>query len=330
MSNRRQFVAAAAAITSAAILGHPATAQQASPAATGTFPRDVEGTFGMVTIPAKPERVAAVSDWYEVDYLMAQGVSPIIYGYTNRWDQGLAPWLAEVGGDGLPFFDFEGSAEVDVEALAAAAPDLIIADPYLAEQVIDQLNGIAPTIGIPTPYSGSNDWRDAQIVVGEATGNEAEAAAAIAETEAVIAAGAELLAPYADRTVTVAYTTAYNGGSLFFAPDDSQEAALIRALGLNFAGHTDNSPQSMESLDLLADVDILLSYDDADNQEFLEGNELFQILPVATNGQYTTITPLESRAIFAPTTLSVRWVIPALVEAITAAAEGNGKVVGEG
>lgn len=330
---RRGFIGTASAVLAAASLAARASAQatpDASPAASpvaGQWPRTVHGSLGDVTIEAKPARVVAVSDWYEVDYLMAQGVKPILYGYTNRWGAGVSPWLVAAGGEELETYDLEGSAEPDLEVIAAANPDLIVADPYIAEQVVSQLNAIAPTVGLPTPYSGSSDWREAQVLTGQATGDEAAAAAAIAETERAIADGRTQLAPYADRTVTIAYTSAYNGGSLFFATDDGQEATLIRELGVRFKGHTDNSPQSMETVNTLQDADILLSFDDEDNQKYLEQNPLFQSLPVAGNGQYQTLSTIASRAIFAPSTLSVRWVIPELVEAIATAAEGKGKKV---
>ncbi|CAN0470231.1 unnamed protein product [Phaeothamnion confervicola] len=83
----------------------------------------------------------------------------------------------------------------------------------------------------------------------------------------------------------------------------------------------------METVNTLQGADILLSFDDADNQRYLEQNPLFQSLPVAGNGQYQTLSTIASRAIFAPSTLSVRWVIPQLVEAIASAAEGRGKKV---
>jgi ABC-type Fe3+-hydroxamate transport system substrate-binding protein len=168
---------------------------------------------------------------------------------------------------------------------------------------------------IPTAYSGSKDWRTAQVLVGAATGREADAARAIADTEAEIARGREALSAYADRTVTIAYTTAYNGGSLFISPSDSQEAGIVRDLGVQFQGGADNAPQSLETIRQLADVDILISYGYEDNR-ILEESPLFLGLPVATNGQYQPVPPILARAMFAPSTLSVRYVVPELVTAI--------------
>jgi iron complex transport system substrate-binding protein len=277
----------------------------------------VNDLFGPVTIPVAPERVVALSDWYEVDYLLAVGIRPVLYGYTNRYGQGVAPWVNENGGEGLTTYDLEGAAEPDLEAISAATPDLIVADPYISEQIIDQLRQIAPTVVIPTSYSGSKDWRTAQILVGRATGREAEAAQAIADTEATIDLGREELSAYADRRVTIAYTTAYNGGSLFMSVNDSQESGIIRDLGV----------QSLETIQQLADVDILISYGYEDNW-ILEESPLFLGLPVASNGQYQPIPPILARAMFAPSTLSVRYVVPELVTAIRTAAEGNGKRLG--
>ncbi|MGC4189611.1 MAG: ABC transporter substrate-binding protein [Thermomicrobiales bacterium] len=329
---RRGFIGAASAILAASAAGSvraegtPEASPTSSPV-TGVWPRTIHGSLGDVTIEAKPTRVAAVSDWFEVDYLMAQGVRPLIYGFTNRYGQGVSPWLIEAGGEDLETYDLEGANEPDLELIAAIRPDLIVADPYIAEQIVAPLNEIAPTVGVPAPYSGSEDWREGQIIVGQATGNEEAAAAAIAETEHVIAEGKARLAPYADRTVTIAYAASYNGGTLYFATNSGQEATLIRELGMKFAGATQNEGLSLEKINMLADVDILLSYDFLENGTYLEGNSLFQSLPVASNGQYEAVSASAARALFAQTTLSVRWVIPQLVDAITAAAEGRGKKV---
>ncbi len=328
--SRRSILGGAIAGAGALAFGRAAHAQStpvASPVP-GAWPRTIPAANGDITIAAPPQRIVATSDWYEVDYLMAVGVEPILYGYTNRYGLGIAPWLSEVGGDKLESFPMpeEGPA---LELIAAKQPDLIIADPYFAETIADQLAAIATTVAIPTPYTGSNNWREGQIVVGQAVGKEAEAAEAIAVTEQLAAAGKAELASLAGRKVTIAYATEYNGGSLFFSEPGSQESTIVEDLGLTFFPlGPDNTPQSMELVGNLTEADILISYDNFNGPAILEANPLFQQLPAVKEGRYAVVSGLTGRALFAPTTLSVRYAITGLKEAILAAAAGNGRKVG--
>lgn len=299
----------------------------ASPVA-GEWPRTIATASGEVTIPSPPANIVATSDWYEVDYLMAIGVRPSLYGYTNRYGLGISPWLIEAGGEDLKSFAMSDEGP-DLELIAAANPDLIVADPYMAEQIMGPLSAIAPTVAIPTPYTGSSDWREAQIVVGQATGLEAEAAAAIAATEAVAAEGKATLAPYADRKVTIAYASEYNGGALFFSEAGSQESTIVEDLGLTFLPlGPDNTPQSMELIRNLDEADLLISYDFLGGTQVLESNPLFQQLSVVKEGRYALVSGYTARALFAPSTLSVRYAIAGLIEAIVTAAEENGRTLG--
>jgi iron complex transport system substrate-binding protein len=97
------MTASAAAISARGVAAQDGTATPAaSPVAAGTWPRDVNDLFGPVTIPAAPQRVVALSDWYEVDYLLAVGIQPVLYGYTNRYGQGIAPWVIETAARACP------------------------------------------------------------------------------------------------------------------------------------------------------------------------------------------------------------------------------------
>jgi len=325
---RRGFITAASGIIAAAAAARGVSAQDATPAATpvpGVWPRTIHGTFGDVELAAKPERIAAVSDWFEVDYLMAMGVRPILYGYTNRYELGVSPWLVAAGGDTLEHYDLTDA--VDLERMVAATPDLIIADPFIAEEVVEPLQQIAPTVGIPTPYTGSEDWREAQRLVGQACGTEEAAELAIAETEAAVAAGREALAPFAGRAVTILYAFA-DANMIYGVEESSWVAKLIEQLGLQFVSRYDGSGQSVELIGEANDADILLSWDIWGGPAFLEGQPLFQAISAVQEGRYAVLSGATARAIFGPTTLSVRWAIAELVEKITLAANGEGRTIG--
>ncbi|CAN5607014.1 iron-siderophore ABC transporter substrate-binding protein [soil metagenome] len=315
---RRKLFTAAAAI---AALGATGTLAQSTPIA-GEWPRTLQGTFGEVVIPAKPVRIVAASDWYEVDYLIAMGVKPILYCYTNRYDLGVSPWLIAAGGDTLEHYDIIDNP--DLERIVAANPDLIVADPAVAEEVAEPLKKIAPTLGLPTPYTGSKDWREAQILLGQACGTETEAAAAIAETEAAIASGKDRLAAYSDRSVTILYSYGPTG-NIYGTGEDESVAGLFRTLGVQFSSPFSGSAQSTELIGEAKNADILFNWDIWGSPEFLEANDVFQTLPAVQEGRYEVLSGPAARAIFGPTTLSIRWVIDELVEKIILAANSNGK-----
>ncbi|WP_445662495.1 ABC transporter substrate-binding protein [Brevibacillus sp. FSL K6-0770] len=98
--------------------------------------RVVRDAYGEVTIPAHPQRVAAI---YQEDYLLALGVTPIVQWYHPAW--GKQDYLNL----NVPQFDITGS----MEALIAANPDLIIVDGGADAQKYEQYSKVAPTYKIP-------------------------------------------------------------------------------------------------------------------------------------------------------------------------------------
>lgn len=174
--------------TSASAAGTPAGAM-----------RTVEGAFGPIDIPAEPTRI--IGDLMALDYMTALGID------SNRFvgvfgasffndDHYLASVLQR---DALldPGFVFEAN----LEAIAAADPDLIVA-PY--DQIdgapgLDAMREIAPVLVVPTSttrdpgvrYGGQasfQDWRSTLRAFGTVLDRSAQAEAYIAETDALLAA----------------------------------------------------------------------------------------------------------------------------------------------
>ena len=245
------------------------------------------GSLGDVVIPAPPQRILALSDWGEVDYLMAMGVEPANYGYTNRYGEGVSPWLTAAGGEDLPHYDFAVTDGPDLEVVATATPDLIIAEPNFAQDILGQLNAIAPTLAIPTTFTGGT-WRDAQTVVGQACGTEEAAQDAIDRVEAAIAAGKQALAAHADRTVTVAYFS--EDATYTVVP--ASGAALIEELGLRYNGYDSESSfdaRSLETINQLADADLLVVLDFDFGETDIAEDAIVSLLPVISETRYTLL-----------------------------------------
>ncbi|XDA96730.1 iron-siderophore ABC transporter substrate-binding protein [Sulfitobacter sp. LCG007] len=154
----------------------------AAPCGAQEFPVRIDHAFGTATIPARPERVVSLS-FIGHDFLLALGVKPIaLRKWYGNFPHGVWPWGEEALGDATPVV-MQG--EIDIEAIAAMKPDLIVgqwsgmtADEYRL------LSQIAPTVAHRAewgPYGAS--WQDMLRVLGVSTGRQARAEAEIARLE---------------------------------------------------------------------------------------------------------------------------------------------------
>nr|WP_238589840.1 iron-siderophore ABC transporter substrate-binding protein [Pseudonocardia sp. AL041005-10] len=133
--------------------------------------------------PEQPRRVVALG-WSDAETALALGVEPV----------GAADWLA-VGGDGLgPWVQARyttppqilGTLEVDLEAVAALDPDLVLDTRASgARDRHDRLTQLGiPVVGIPAGAENyKTTWRDQLRTVGAALGKPQEAARAQADLE---------------------------------------------------------------------------------------------------------------------------------------------------
>ena len=114
----------------------------------------VDTVYGEVTVPAEPERVAAISydtPWQvmslDIPVIAAIDYTQWIDGYTAEQQAYIAD-AAKVGSYG----------EVNFEALAGAAPDVIVGDAYeVDEATFERLSEIAPTVIVGGDERG--DWK---------------------------------------------------------------------------------------------------------------------------------------------------------------------------
>lgn len=110
-----------------------ATTAQADPPATDSATRTFVDMFGEVEIPAEPERIVTASqDQNGLLPLLELGVTPIasaghtlddgerVFRRTEGYDTAAVEWSGPYGG------------EIDVEAVAAQRPELIVVDEVAA------------------------------------------------------------------------------------------------------------------------------------------------------------------------------------------------------
>ncbi|WP_246945388.1 ABC transporter substrate-binding protein [Bacillus pinisoli] len=101
----------------------------------------VEHAMGTTEVPADPKRVVILTN-EGTEALLSMGITPV--GAVNSWTGD--PWYPHIKDqmEGVEPVGLE--SEVNVEAILALEPDLIIGNKMRQEAVYEQLSAIAPTV----------------------------------------------------------------------------------------------------------------------------------------------------------------------------------------
>lgn len=158
----------------------------AAPAAAESFPVRLPHAFGTAVIPERPARVVSLS-YIGHDFLLALGVKPYaLRKWYGTHPHGVWPWAQDALGDATPVV-MQG--EIDIEAIAAMQPDLIVGQwSGMTEDDYRLLSQIAPTVAHRAdwgPYSAP--WQEMLRRLGRATGRQSEAEAQIARLDGRLA-----------------------------------------------------------------------------------------------------------------------------------------------
>ncbi|TXL92328.1 iron-siderophore ABC transporter substrate-binding protein [Streptomyces sp. IB2014 016-6] len=117
------------------------TAGYGTDAKPGEFPRTVTHAMGETVLQARPERVI-VLDVGEFDNVVSLGVAPVGYAPTEG-DEGIPEYLKKGAGSPTSVGTING---LNLEAIAALEPDLILGSQLRAADKYDELSKIAPTV----------------------------------------------------------------------------------------------------------------------------------------------------------------------------------------
>ncbi len=114
--------------------------------------RTVSHAMGETEVPEKPEKVVILTN-EGTEALLAMGVTPV--GAVQSWLGD--PWYEHISDDMKDVEVVGTESEVNLEAVAALKPDLIIGNKLRQEDIYDQLSAIAPTV-----YSETlkGDWQE--------------------------------------------------------------------------------------------------------------------------------------------------------------------------
>jgi iron complex transport system substrate-binding protein len=324
------LLAAALVITSCGSGSDGGTDAAASSSSSDAFPVTIAHAFGETTIEEAPQNVVTWG-FGSTDAALALGVVPVAIPFQAYGgdDEGVLPWIAEeldrLGAD-TPTVLPEGD-EVPFEAIAAAKPDVILANySGITEEEYGTLSAIAPTVA----YSGeawTTPWRDVVTTVGRALGKETDAATLVADTEQTIADAAAEHPELQGRTVAAVWDTA---GTFYVYEGADSRVEFLTDLGLEVAPSVSELSTgestfyytlSYEQTSKLTS-DILLSYASTPEEaDTFAAQPYAQTMPQVQSGHHATLVGDELiAAVSPPTVLSMTWGLDDYLNALSAAA----------
>ena len=184
--------------------------------------REITHAMGVTDVPNNPQRVVVLTN-EGTEALLAVGVTPIgaVESWKgNPWYDYLMPMMADA-----TLLGSEGA--VNLEAIAALEPDLILGSKVRQEQVYDQLSAIAPTVMTETLGA---PWQENLLVYADAVGKASEGEAVLSAFEARIEAVHQALGDAVNDEISlVRFSTARTRMYL----KESFCGAIIDAIGFN-------------------------------------------------------------------------------------------------
>ncbi|MGP6173535.1 ABC transporter substrate-binding protein [Corynebacterium sp. A21] len=210
------------------------TAKLGSDAAPGEFPRTLNHAAGTTEITEKPERIV-VLDTGELDDLISLGITPVGM-VTTKGANPVPSYLA----DKVKDVETVGTInELNVEAIAALEPDLILGSQLRADKLYPQLSEIAPTVFSIRP---GYPWKENFLLVGEALGEEERATEVLNEYADAVAGIRDSIEP--GTTVSM----------VRFLPDRLRLYAHSSLIGVILQDAGIERPASQDIDDLAAEI----------------------------------------------------------------------------
>ncbi len=299
-----------------------------------SYPITIDHAFGTTTIAAKPMRVATVASGNQ-EVPLALGVVPVGMAAANYGDDdgdGVLPWVAEklteLGADRPALFD-EGDG-IDFEAVAATAPDVILAAySGLSQADYDTLSQIAPVVAYPdAPWT--TEWRQMIRMNSAGMGMAAEGDALITRMEGQITDTLSAHPAMAGKNAMfITHLDTTNLSVVNFYTSADTRVQFFRDLGLAMPKSVADASKpgafagsiSAENIDAFDDVDIVVTYGNQDLLQAMQDDPLVRHMPAVKNGSIVMLKndPLGNAA--NPTPLGIAWVLDDYVTLLADAAQ---------
>lgn len=318
----------------AAALQGGASSAGENAAAGAAFPVMVEHKFGSTEIASEPERVISIG-FSEQDPILALGVKPIA---VREWFGGHPfatwPWAQDELGDAEPEVLTMTFGELDFEALAALAPDVIIATHSgITQEEYDRLSQIAPTVAQPGEFVDFGvPWQEQTALIGRALGRAELAKQRIAEVEEQIAAARAEHPEFEGASIVFASPSSGQGQYWVFSPN-TPPLRFLTSLGFTFpvelaelVGDRDAVEISSEQI-LLLNTDVLIWQVSSDaEREAIESDPLYQQLAVSQEDRDIFFVGAEDTlygSLSFSTVLSLPYAVEHLAPQLAAAVDGD-------
>jgi iron complex transport system substrate-binding protein len=245
----------------------------------------VEHAMGTTTLEKTPEKVVILTN-EGTEALLALGVTPA--GAVQSWTGD--PWYDHIAEDMKDVEVVGVESQVNVEAIAALQPDLIIGNKMRQEDIYEQLKAIAPTV-FAEDLRGN--WKNNFELYAKAVNKEEEGKEVLAAYDQRIE---DLKEKLGDKISTKVSMVRFMAGDVRIYHKDSFSGVILEQIGLA-------RPESQDKEDFAEkgvtkeripamDGDILFyfTYDEGDGKatevekEWIE-DPLFQNLEVAKKGE---------------------------------------------
>lgn len=192
--------------------------------------RTVETHYGPVDVPTSPQRIVAVA--YDTPWqLQSLGITPVgAQDYSSYADSYTAEQMAFIE----PVTPIGTYGDLDLEAIANLAPDLIVGDAYdVDEDVYNQLKDIAPTAIVYGAERG--DWKPIVDGLAEVVGAQQVATDSADAYNAKIAELRETYAGVLENNAFALITISGEPGQFSILYPSGTTGALYEELGVRWA-----------------------------------------------------------------------------------------------
>lgn len=240
--------------------------------------RTVRHLVGTTTVPGRPRRVAVLS---VMDLDCAVALDAPVVAAPGWFPE--HPYLREIFADAGDLIDL-GAVETSLERLAAAEPDLILAEIW-NEEIYAELSEIAPTVLIPEA-----DWREGLRLVAEAVGRQPQGDEVLAAYDQRVAELQEALGSSLETTTVSVIRSRPDAirfyGTAGFIGGILADVGVGRPDSQDFDGIAEDfSVEQLPEAD--ADVVFVWSYDPEEQaeQREMEANPLWQGLDAVRGGR---------------------------------------------
>lgn len=295
------------------------------------YPIIIEHAFGKTAINQKSQRIVTVG-WGNHDVALALGVSPVGLtkgNFGKLTKEGLAIWSKEALSNNQPAI-FDEVDGLDFEAISNANPDMILATySGITKEDYQTLSMIAPVVAYPDkPWQTL--WRQQTTISAKAMGLEKQGQELVKETEQLIAEKLQAYPQLKEKTAAFIWVSEADTSKFYVYLAKDPRVAYLKDLGLSFPKELEKLAKdadgfylllSSEHVNLLNNVDILVTYGTEDTLNNLKKDKLFGKVPAIKRESVVVIANDSNLATAAtPTVLSIRATIDEYLQLLGKAA----------